>query len=155
MGFSDKMRESLGAEGARLEVRTPDDAVPRGSQATASVAIHGGTRSAAVVALQLRLVEARRHWTTSDGRQVAEADAMALADRSQLMPAWTRTVVHTWEVEVNREVEPGGSTSVEIAVAIPASCGVTSPACVITLNAQADIRGQIDPTGNGHLRISA
>jgi sporulation-control protein spo0M len=107
-----------------------------------------------VVALQLRLVEARRHWTTADGKQVAEADAMALPDRSPLMPAWTRTVIHTWEVPVEREIEAGGSTSVEIGVEIPPHCGVTSPACVITLNAQADIRGQIDPTGNGHLRIS-
>ena len=39
MGFSEKMRESLGAEGARVQVKAPDAIVGRGDIATAAITI--------------------------------------------------------------------------------------------------------------------
>ena len=153
MGFSDKMRESLGAEGARVQVETSEDSMSPGSRAEAKVTIHGGTAPARIDLLRVRLIEARRHWTERDGSRVEEADAARLEDRGHLMPAWTQATVFEQSVEVGSEVGPGDTTVVDIALDLPENLAKSSPAYVVTLNAQADIKGQIDPTGNASLTI--
>ena len=154
MGFSDKMRESLGAEGAKVTVETSDEAVRRGERAPARIVIHGGTTPARVEALVLRVIEARRHWVdAAQNGDLSEEQAQTLDDRSHLMPAWTRATIQETVVDVGHEVLPGDSHEIAIDVPIPDDCGTTAPSCVITLNAQADIRGRIDPTGNARLHI--
>ena len=154
MGFSDKMRESLGAEGARVSVVTPEQPVERGSAATSTVVIHGGTQAARVDALVVRVIEARRHWIDqAQNADITEEQAQQLEDRAHLMPAWTRTTIQEATIDVAHEVLPGDTHEVPVQIAIPDNCGATAPSCVITLNAQADIKGQIDPTGNGRLQI--
>lgn len=153
MGFSDKMRDSLGAEGARVEVMGMDQSVPPGSVASTTVVIHGGTQPARVDALRVRLIRATRSWTDRQGNPVSEEQASGLGDRSHLMPSWTQDTVAEVVLPVDREVEPGASTDVPVEVAVPAECGVSSASCVVTLNAQADIKGQIDPTGNARLQV--
>lgn len=153
MGFSEQMRESLGAEGARVEVQTDDAAVNPGGQVAATVRIHGGTRPATVDALRVRLIQAQRHWTSQEGARVEEADAARLEDRSHLMPAWTQATLLETRVDVATEVEPGQTHEVPLDLALPEDAPTTSTSCVITLNAQADIKGQIDPTGNGRVSV--
>lgn len=153
MGFSDKMRDSLGAEGARVEVMGLDQSVPPGSVATTTVVIHGGTRPARVDALRVRLIRATRSWTDRQGNAITEEQVAGLGDKSHLMPAWTQDTVAEVVVPVDREIDPGASTDIPVEVAVPAECGVSSESCVVTLNAQADIKGQIDPSGNARLSV--
>ncbi|MEL6185883.1 MAG: sporulation protein [Myxococcota bacterium] len=154
MGFSDQMKDSLGAEGARVEVETSEEAVGRGGIARATVRIVGGTEPAKVDNIVLRVVQADRHWRDREGQAIADNDAMALADRSHLMPAWSLTTVFERSLEVNETVDSGAAHEVEVELPIPETCGTSSMACAVTLNAQADIKGQIDPTGNGRLTIA-
>lgn len=155
MGFSEQMRESLGVEGARVEVETATDPVQPGGRVAATVVIHGGTQPATVDALRVRVIEAQRHWTSQDGARVEETAAARLDDRSHLMPAWTQTTVVETRVDVNHEVPPGDRHEVPIEVDLPEGVTSTSQSCVVTLNAQADIKGQIDPTGNGRVTVRA
>jgi hypothetical protein len=154
MGFSEKMRESLGAEGARVLVKAPEGAVARGEIATASITITGGTRPATVDALIVRIVEADRHWVRNDdGGRVSEDEAQALSDRKGLTAAWDRQAVAVQRVELGKDVEPGSEHALTIEVTVPA-CKATSPCCSHTLNVQADIKGQIDPAGNARITIA-
>jgi sporulation-control protein spo0M len=154
MGFSDKMRESLGVEGARVEVQGADETVSPGGVAHARVNIHGGTRAAKVEGLILRLIEARRSWQDSAGQAIAEDAAQALEDRSHLMPVWTRQTVSESRLEIEQSVDASDTHEVVVELAVPDSCGATSPACVVTLHAQADIKGQIDPTGTTQVPVA-
>lgn len=153
MGFSDKMRESLGAEGARIEVTPPADAVEPGTTATATIAIVGGSKPAQVDAIVVRVVEADRHWTDADGQRVEEAEAAQLEDRRHLTAGWTRNPVAERRHEIGTTVESGARHEIEVEFEVPGSCRATSPACSHTLNVQADIKGQIDPTGNARVKI--
>jgi sporulation-control protein spo0M len=153
MSFSEKMRESFGVEGAKVEIEAAGEPVPVGGTAHAVVRIFGGTRPAQVETITVRVIEARRYWVDPGGRTIAEEEVARLADRGQLMPAWTRRAVSEQRVEVGRQVEPGQAHAVEVTIPIPAECGRTSASVAVTLNAQADIRGQIDPTGNGRLSV--
>jgi hypothetical protein len=153
MGFTDKMRESLGAEGARLEVTSPTTPTPPGERALAKIVIVGGTRPAHVEALVVRLVEADRHWVGQDGATVSEEDAQAQDDRRHLTADWTRTTVDERRIGIGADVEAGGRHEVEVEIDVPARCKPTSVACSHTLNVQADIRGQIDPTGNARFLV--
>ena len=153
MGFSDKMRESLGAEGARVEVTLPAGAVGAGTTASATITIVGGSKAASVEAIVVRLVEADRHWTDGDGQRVEEAEAAQLSDRRHLTAGWTRNTIGERRHEIGTTVEPGARHEVQIDFDVPASCRPTSPACSHTLNVQADIKGQIDPTGNARVQI--
>jgi sporulation-control protein spo0M len=154
MGFSEKMRESLGAEGARVQVRSPEGAIARGDIATASITITGGTRPATVDALIVRIVEADRHWVRDDdGARVSEEEAQALSDRRGLTAAWDRHPVVVQRVELGKEVEPGSEHALTVDVTVP-WCKATSPCCSHTLNVQADIKGQIDPAGNARITVA-
>lgn len=153
MSFSEQMRDSLGAEGAKVEVDPPADPVSAGGAANATVRIVGGAAPAQVDALVVRVIEARRHWVESGGRSVSEEEAQSLPDRAHLMPAWTRQTVSETRVDVGAVVEPSQTREVEVQAPVPETCGRTSGAIVITVNAQADIKGQIDPTGNGRLTV--
>lgn len=147
MGFSEKMRDSLGAEGARIEVAGPSGAVQRGSSATFSVVIVGGTKSAAVDALTLRLVEAERHWVDADGTTHSDQSVADRADRSTLTAGWSRNTMTTLQVELGVTVDPGARHAVDVDLPIPDAVRATSPAVAHALSVQADIKGQIDPTG--------
>lgn len=154
MGFSEKMRESLGAEGARVHVKAPEAAVVRGEIATASITITGGTRPATVDALIVRIVEADRHWVRSeDGARVSEEEAHSLGDRKGLTAGWDRHPVVVQRVELGKDVEPGSEHALTVDVTVP-WCKATSPHCSHTLNVQADIKGQIDPTGNARITLA-
>jgi sporulation-control protein spo0M len=155
MGFTDKMRESLGAEGARIEVTPPAEATAAGQRAKAKVVIVGGTRAAHVEALVVRVVEADRHWVAQDGSTLGEEDAQALADRRHLTAGWTRNPKGEHRIQVGADVEPGGRHEIEVDIEVPSDCKPTSVACSHTLNVQADIRGQIDPTGNARFTVGS
>jgi len=154
MDFTDKMRDGLGASGARVEVRTADSSVAPGARLTATVVITGGNRAAQVDALMLRLIEARRHWVAADGETVSEADAQALEDRGHLTPGWTRTTTVEERVKVGHTVEAGGQDEVDVQIEVPETCQPTAADCSYTLNVQADIKGQIDPTGNATVTVA-
>ena len=153
MGFSEKMKDSLGGDGARVLVNTNDAMVGRGSDLEVNVTVEGGNKPATVDALVMRVVEARRHWVDANGAAIAEADAASL-DRRSLQPAWTQQVLSELRVDVNQQVEPGQTAYLPVMVSIPAECGPSSEGCKLTINAQADIKQQIDPTGNGRIVVS-
>ena len=154
MSFSDKMRDSLGAEGARIEVSPPRSAVAPGGQGEATVTIVGGSRTARVDALIVKVVQADRHWVDASGAVIAEAEAPARDARKGLTAGWTRTPVTELRVAVERTVEPGERHDVKVQLAIPGECKSSSDACSHTLNVQADIKGQIDPTGNARMIVA-
>lgn len=153
MGFSEKMRDSLGAEGAKLEVTAPTAKVPAGAAISVSVAIVGGSKPAVVDALTVRVVEADRHWVDGDGNTVSEADAQARSDRSGLTPAWSRSTRSERRVAVDVTVEPGARHDVAVELDVPEQCRATSAACNHTVHVQADIKGQIDPTAQARFEI--
>jgi sporulation-control protein spo0M len=152
MGFSDRMRESLGVNGARVGVDAGDGSVRPGANAEATVVITGGAQPAQIDALILRVIEAKRTWKDGDNT-LTEGQAMARRDRSGLNPAWSRRVVQETRVEVDTEVAPDAREEIAVAIEIPSNCHRTEPSCVVTLNAQADIKGQIDPTGTAILTV--
>jgi sporulation-control protein spo0M len=154
MSFSEKMRDSLGAEGAKVEVEAPDTPINVGGVASAKVLIHGGTQAAQIEALVMRVIEAKRHWVESGGNTMSEEQAQALPDRGHLMPAWTRETVSETRVDVGQVVESGQTHEVAVTLPVPENCGSTSPSVAVTINAQADIKGQIDPTGNGRITVA-
>lgn len=154
MGFSEKMRESLGAEGARVHVKAPEGAVVRGEIATASITITGGTRPATVEALIVRIVEADRHWVRNeDGARLTEEEAHSLDDHKGLTAGWDRHPVVVQRVELGKDIEPGSEHALTVDVTVP-WCKATAPYCSHTLNVQADIKGQIDPTGNARVTVA-
>jgi sporulation-control protein spo0M len=155
MGFSEKMRESLGAEGARLELHSMTGPLPVDGTGTVQLVIVGGTRPAHVHAVVMRVIEADRHWVTDDGARMAEEHVRSLADRRGLTAAWDRNTMSSRRIELDREVEPGQRIELELELTIPSECRASSVSCSHTLNVQADIRGQIDPTANMRLTIAA
>jgi len=155
MGFSEKMRESLGAEGARVQVKAPEGAVARGEAATAAITITGGTKPATVEAIIVRIIEADRHWIRNDdGARISEDEAMALGDRKGLTAAWDRHPVVVQRLELGHALEPGSEHSLTVDVGVPWGCKATSPCCSHTLNVQADVKGQIDPAGNARITLA-
>src|SRR5688500_1122571 len=116
MGFSEKMRDSLGAEGARLEVQSPTAAIEPGTTAATTVVIIGGSKPAAVDALVVRLLDSHRHWIDATGATISEADARtANQSRSdaehgeavELVPNWTKTALGEQRIAVGTTVEAG------------------------------------------------
>lgn len=153
MGFSEKMRESLGAEGARVQVKAPEGDVARGQTVAAAITMTGGTRPATVDALVVRIIEADRHWVRSDdGARVTEGEAQAQASLAGLTAAWERRAVHEQRIELATAIEPGSEHALTVDVEVP-YCQPTSPCCSHTLNVRADIKGQIDPAGNARITI--
>lgn len=153
MSFSDKMRASLGAEGARLEITPPADGVTPGGSEPAMVKIMGGTNPAQVDALIVRLIGADRHWVDDAGAEISEADAMARDDRKGLTAGWTRVTVHEARIDVGVTVDAGAEHVVDVSAVVPEGARPSSPSYNYTLNVQADIKGQIDPTGNARVRV--
>ena len=158
MGFSDKMRETLGSEGARVQFKADDEGwaarVSPGEVAEATVEIAGGTKTARVEGIVLRVIVRHRNWSDGQGLAFTEAQARELEDRSHLMPAWSRDLIGQSRVEVAEDIEPGSEHEVTVKVEVPPHCDATTNACTITLHAQADIRGQIDPTATGKLLVA-
>ncbi|MBV1862679.1 MAG: sporulation protein [Nannocystaceae bacterium] len=154
MSFSEKMRESLGATGVRVRVTPSDDSLTPGGTLTARVELEGGTSAAHIEGLVLRLVEADRHWTAEDGGRFEESEARTLENRDQLTAAWDRRAITEARVSVDADVEASSATNIEIELSIPLECKPTSTSCAHTLNVQADIRGQIDPTANARVILT-
>lgn len=148
------MRESLGATGVRLRVTPSADALTPGATLTARVELEGGTSAAHVESLVLRLIEADRHWTAEDGGRFEESEAATLENRDQLTAGWDRRPVAESRMSIDTDVEASSATSVDIEFAIPLECKPTSTSCAHTLNVQADIRGQIDPTANARVVLA-
>lgn len=153
MGFSEKMRDSLGAEGARLQLHVPEGSLPAGSIGTAKLTIVGGTRPALVNALTMRVIEADRHWVEDDGTRIEEQEAQALPDRRGLTAGWERRTIGQRRMELDREIGPGERVELDLEVTIPTECKGTTLSCSHMLNVQADIKGQIDPTGNARIVV--
>jgi sporulation-control protein spo0M len=158
MGFSDKMRETLGSAGARLTVMADDEGwaarVQPGETASARVRIVGGTVPAKVEALVMRVIARHRHWTDGRGMALTDAQAHELDDRRHLIPSWSRETIVESRVEVDRSIGPSEEQIIDVVVEVPGHTDRTTSACTITLHAQADIRGQIDPTATGKLLVS-
>jgi sporulation-control protein spo0M len=158
MGFSDKMRETLGSEGARVQFVEDGEGwaakVAPGGTAEAKLTIVGGTKTARVEGVVVRVIVRHRHWSDNHGMTLTEDQARELDSRAHLMPAWSRDLIEQVRVDVDADVDPGSERDVLVEVPVPAHCDPTSPACTITLHAQADIRGQIDPTATGKLLVA-
>jgi sporulation-control protein spo0M len=154
VGFSEKMRDSLGAEGATLVVTVGDAPVQRGGTLDVTVTVVGGSKPATVDALVVKIVEAVRHWTDATAARVSEEDAGARSDRDKLTAHWTRTTVHEKRVDVGVTVDAGARHEIAVAVAIPSTCGTTSAGCKHDVHVQADIKGQIDPTGGAKFTVA-
>jgi len=155
MGFSDKMRDSLGAEGARLEIVTPAAALAPGATATFSVRVVGGSKPAQVDAFVVRLLESHRHWVDATGAELDEVQARAHPQEAELVPTWAKRTVAEARIPVGTSIEPGQQHEQDIELAIPPGLTDTSAACTHTLYVQADIKGQIDPTAQVRVTISA
>ena len=155
MGFSEKMRESLGAEGVRLTVTPPSEPVVPGTAARAVVRIEGGTRPAHITALVIRVVEADRHWVDPEGRRLSEDEAGSLPNRRHLRAGWDRRAVSQQRISLEREVEPASHSDLDVEIEVPSECQASSIRRSHTLNVQADIKGQIDPTANSRMVVGA
>ena len=159
MGFSDKMRETLGSEGARVKFVEDDDGwaarVSPGGTAETKLGVVGGTKTARVEGIVLSVIVRHRHWADNQGMTLTEAQAGELDDRSHLMPAWSREVIEQVRVTVEQDIEAGAETELALTVNVPEHCDTTTDGCTITILAQADIRGQIDPTATGKLCVGA
>ncbi len=149
------MRESLGATGVRLRVTPSEDALTPGATLSARVEMEGGNTSAHVEALVLRLIEADRHWTDEEGTRIEESEAVGLETRDHLTAGWDRRSVAETRIAVDADVEASSAASREVEFAIPVECKPSSVSCAHTLNVQADIRGQIDPTANARVVLGA
>lgn len=158
MGFSDKMRETLGSEGARLDFVQDDDGwvarVAPGGTVETKLRIAGGTKTARVEGVVVRVFVRHRHWADGQGMELTEQQALELEERNHLMPAWSREQLGQIRVEVAQDIEPGAEQELSVQVLVPEHCDVTTQSCTITLHAQADIRGQIDPTVTGKLLVN-
>ncbi|MGB1698516.1 MAG: sporulation protein [Nannocystaceae bacterium] len=148
------MKDSLGGDGATVLVQTNNAMVGRGSALEVNVVVEGGNKPATVDALILRVLEARRHWVDEAGTVIQESDAPEPSQRGSLRPEWTQTILEEQTVQVGQEVSPGDSAYLPVVVEIPAQCGPTGDGCKVTINAQADIKHQIDPSGNGRIVVS-
>lgn len=147
------MRDSLGGDGAKVTVQTNGVMVGRGADLEVNVVLEGGNKPATVDALIMRIVEARRHWIDASGTAIHETDA-ANMDRTTLQPAWTQQILSEQRVDVGQDVPPGETAYLPVMLSIPAECGPSGDACKVVINAQADIKQQIDPTGNGRIVVS-
>jgi hypothetical protein len=85
---------------------------------------------------------------------LTEAQAQELEDRGHLMPAWSRDIIGESRIEVERDIEARAEEELSVKFEVPTHCDRTSEACAITIHAQADIRGQIDPTATGRLQVA-
>lgn len=155
-GFSDKMRDSLGATGATIGVAIGDGSVHPGDAVHVEVTVTGGSNPATVDGVVVRIVEAQRHWTTDDGTRLEEdeAEAGARRDRGPLTAAWTRRTAHERRFDLGVTVESGASHVATLEVVVPSDCRTSSVSCNHTVVVQADIKGQIDPTGQAKLVLA-
>lgn len=158
MGFSDKMRETLGSEGARVQFLTDDEGwsahVAPGETAETRIRLTGGTKTARVEGVVLRVFIRHRHWSDRQGMGLTEEQARELDDRGHLMPAWSRELLGQTRVVVQEDIEPGNERELSVQIPVPEHCDRTTNACTITVHAQVDIRGQIDPTATGKLLVA-
>ncbi len=157
MGFSDKMRETLGSEGARVVFVNDDEGwsarVAPGDTAEAKIRLTGGTKTAHVEGVVMHLIVRHRHWADGQGMALTESQAAELDDRGHLMPAWSRDLIGQARVDVGEDLEPGAERELSLQISVPAHCDRTTHACTVTVHAQVDIRGQIDPTATGQLLV--
>ncbi len=154
MGFSDKLRDALGGHGVRLSGALDEDTVPAGKTVRGTVEARAGEQPARVEAITVRLIRARRRWTGPDGAAVPEEDALALIDHSHLSVHWDQEVVFEARVPVGEDLASGAATTVPFEFALSTDAEPTAPNRVYTVNVQADVPGQIDPTTNLRLSVT-
>ncbi len=154
MGFSDKLRDALGGHGVRLEGRLDEDAVPAGNTVRGAVTARAGEQDARVEAVVVRLVRADRRWQGPDGAEVPEADALALIDRSHLKVRWEQHVVLERAIPVGEDLAAGADLEVPFEFPLGTDTAPSAPNLVYTINVQADVPGQIDPTTNLRLVVT-
>ncbi|NJK31724.1 MAG: sporulation protein, partial [Deltaproteobacteria bacterium] len=114
----------------------------------------GGTAPARIEGIVMRVIVRHRHWTDGRGMTLTDSQANELDDRRHLTPSWSRETIQQTRVDVERELDPGAELELDVHVLLPEHCDRTASACTITLHAQADIRGQIDPTATGKLLVA-
>lgn len=146
MSFSEKMRESLGAEGVRLSVELERTSAAPGQRVRAKVTLRGGTRPARVEAVVARVVEADRYWHDQNGARVAEEDAQGRADRRSFAAAWIRNTVADYRTKLGLDLAPHELHETTLEIPVPPECLPTTVARSHSLAIQADVKGQIDPT---------
>lgn len=146
MSFSEKMRESLGAEGVSLELLAPSEPLFAGQPYRGTIQLLGGSRVAHIERLVVRLIEADRFWKDETGASIHEDEAQGRPDLRDLTPAWSRRTLQTFVFDLGRDLEAHGRVSLPIEIVVPEDCKPSSICCSHTLSAQAAIRGQIDPS---------
>ena len=151
MSFSEKMRESLGAMGVRLSVTPSDTPLSPGEALAARLEMAGGNAPAHVEAIVLRLIEADRHWTDDEGVRHEENEVASLQRQDHLTAGWDRRTIAEARIAVNAEIDASDVQALDLELPIPAECAPSSVSCAHTLNVQADIKGQIDPTANARV----
>jgi sporulation-control protein spo0M len=154
MGFTDKLREALGAEGVQIEAEVPEETVNPGGTLRATVAATGGTKEARLEAHIVRLIMGTRRWSDRAGNPVSEEDALAEVDRSHLVATWDRHEVAELRINVGHELQPGERHETSVELAVPTDCQPSTLARTYTVNVQADVKGQIDPTANARVRLA-
>ena len=154
MGFTDKLREALGAEGVQIEAEVTDERVAAGGTLHGAIKATGGTKEARLDAYIVRLIQATRRWSDRAGNAISEQDALAEVDRSHLVATWDRRAIGELRLEVGYDLEPSQAHDTALELAIPTDCPPTTLACTYTINVQADVKGQIDPTANARVRIA-
>ncbi|TPV95784.1 MAG: hypothetical protein B7733_08160 [Myxococcales bacterium FL481] len=153
MTFSESMQACLRGSGVRVEVEPQAPRATRGATCPATIRVSGGTDEALLRSVVLRLLVATRQWTEPDGQPVEASRFTTRASRRHLSPVWTRTTVAEARVEVHERVAAGASTVVDAEVPVPEACPVTGPGTVLSVNAQAVVEGQIDPTASAAVTI--
>jgi sporulation-control protein spo0M len=148
MSLSETMREHLGATGARIELNAPNTPIAPGAPVAIKVVLHGGTRPARVDGLIVRLIEADRFWVRNDGSRTSESQVATLPDRRHLTADWNRQPIGELRFDVREELEPGSTHEVDLEFEMPMYARPSTSSCAHTLNIQADIKGQIDPTSS-------
>lgn len=148
------MRESLGAEGVRLDVFVPRGPATPSKPLSATLKLRGGTRPARIDGLVLRIVEADRYWTDAHDQRIEERDARELSDRRHLTASWDRRTVGERRIELGLDMQPHDEQNVDVEILVPSDAQFTTECRSHTLNIQADIKGQIDPTTNARITIS-
>lgn len=146
MSFSEKMRESLGAEGLRLELPPPSAPLAAGQPYASEITFHAGSRPARVARIFVRIIEAHRYWKDASGEVIPEEDAQQRPDRRSLEAVWDRRTLQTSTIEVDRDIAAHSSSILPLEIDLPLDCLPSTLSCCHALSVQAAVPGQIDPS---------
>lgn len=154
MSFSEKMRESLGAEGLRLELSPPSAPLVAGQPYASQVTFHAGSRPAHVARIFVRVIEADRYWKDANGEVVPEDDAQQRPDRRLLEAAWARRTLRTLQFDVGQDIAAHGTSVLPLEIDLPLDCRPSTLSRCHALSVQAAVPGQIDPSTLARILVS-